>query len=117
MNSHTVAQFIQQIITSIIVKAISNCISLQQNQEIVFIKNKSISFNEKIDVLFIPTRLEMSQKFKLINIKRVHFNRKVIVFHIPSRKILQRIAQDLWYSSDELAIIGEDLQTDESISY
>ena len=111
MNSH-IAEFIQQIITRIIVKAISNCISLQQNQEIVFIKKKTISFNEKIDVLFIPTRLETSQKFKLINIKRVHFNRKIIVFRIPCRKTLQKIAQDLWYSSDELKIIKEDLQTD-----
>ena len=35
----------------------------EQESKIVFLSKKSVSFNAKIDVLYIPTRIEMSQKY------------------------------------------------------
>ena len=34
-----------------------------QESKIVFLSKKSVSFDAKIDVLYIPTRIEMSQKY------------------------------------------------------
>ena len=82
-----------------------------QESKIVFLSKKSVSFNAKIDVLHIPTRIEMSRKYmnrgntEIINVKKVRFSKIVIVFPIPRKEELQLIAQDLWYSTDEITRI------------
>ena len=66
------------------------------SNKIVFIKKKTISFNEKVDVKIIP----IITTIKVI--KKVSFNRKVIVFPIPRKEDLSSVSNDLWYSRDEL---------------
>ena len=70
----------------------------KKGQEIVFIKKKTVSFNEKVEVL-VPAEI------KIINVKKVTFNKRVKVFPIPIKEDFGNIAHDLWYSRKELARI------------
>ena len=66
-----------------------------KGSEIVFLEKKSISFNDKIDVILIPTRTESKKK-------NVSFNKIVKVFPIPRKEDFHSVSQDVWYSRDEI---------------
>ena len=90
----------------------NNATSEQNKNEV---RRKSVSFNEREDIFLIPTREEIAalislRTFKnaIVNKKRVHFNKIVNVFPIPTRKALACIAEELWYSKDDIEIIQND---------
>lgn len=61
-----------------------------------FMKAKSVSFNEEIEIFTIPNR-KIPTKFP-----RIRFCRTVEIKYIPSRNQLSYIFQDLWYTSQDI---------------